>query len=339
MRKLSHSACTRYMACPASYDYYYNQGIRPAKLGSALMFGSAMDSALNELLLTKSMTKALDAYNATVTSYALGSVTIGKYDYDSDLLTEKDREQLLTALVEVGYKGNDIDGLVASLMSKHQLSENQYKALDLVVRRVFEHKATLLLTAYADKVLPYIQQVYNVQKPSGPGYLDATVEWKGYGKIIVDHKTSGRPYADDSIEYSAQLAMYAAEEKVNQVAFVVLVKQLKKNKEKVCGVCGHKGAGSHKTCDNVVDGDRCGGPWEITIRPEAEIQILHGEVTKEAMAVADELQREVRRAVEAKIFPCNVGSCNSQYGRACEYKNLKWKNSMDGLIKVERTKK
>lgn len=347
-RKLSKSACEKYMACPASYDYYYNQRIVPVRTGSALMFGSAMDAALNALLLNSG--NALTAYKAETAKYELGKSVPGKYDYDGELLTEDMRADLSAKLVPIGYKG-DIDHLVATLVprvSAYQkgygpdISDNQYKALDLIHRAVFEVKAELMIAAYREKVIPQIEQVHNVQKASGPGYLDATVTWSGLGKRIADNKTAGKRYAEDACEYSAQLAMYAAEENISQVTFIVMVKDMIKNRRKVCETCGHVGKGSHKTCDNIISHppegadfpsrhERCGGEWKVTISPEADIQIIHGEITPEAMAVAAELQREVQRAVDAKIFMCNVNQCNSQFGKQCEYKNLKWKGSMENL--------
>lgn len=346
--KLSKSACEKWMACPASYDYYYNKGIRPIKIGSALMFGSGIDAALNELLMPTTGINHVDvpmeAYRGTVAGYKLGKVLPGKYDFDSDLLNETHHTQLLVKLEDVGYKGDDVIGLYSTLFSRHQageeLSENQYKAIDLIIRAVFEVKAKLMLQAYEEKVLPFIKKVHSVQERAGPGVLDAVVDWEDIGTVILDNKTASRSYPENAVEYSVQLAMYAAEKKIYKVAYVVLGKQLKKNRIKTCSVCENDGTGKrHKTCDALVDTKRCDGEWNETILPEVEIQILHGEVTPEMVNVADELQESVGRAVEAKIFPCNVAQCNSQFGKQCEYKNLKWKNDMTGLEVRPRGKK
>jgi len=299
------------------------------------MFGSAMDSALNALLESKGE-DPMEAFSKTLGEYQLGTVTFSKYDYDGELLDEETRADLLSMLSTFGYKGDDIDGLVSSLMSKPELTENQTRALDTVQRRVFTIKAKLILDKYKTAVLPYISKVYNVQKRSGPGFLDATVEWVNRGKVILDNKTSSRLYPDNAVEYSAQLSMYAAEENISAVAFVVMNKTINKNRIKLCAVCGHRANGSHKSCNNEVDGVRCNGPWNVSISPEAEIQIVHGDITPEQMNVAAELQREVARAVEAKIFPCNVANCNSQYGKPCEYRDLKWKGDMTGLTVYKR---
>lgn len=326
------------MQCPAGYDYHYNQKIRPIKTGSALLFGSGIDSALNSVLLddgTDPMVEYQKAFDSTV----LGLMIPHRNDFDHELLSAAELEVLLNHTRTFGYTGNDIVGLNSSLLEKldrgDELSEKQSQVLDLITRTGLEAKAHLFIEAYKKQILPYIVMVYNVQKASGPGYLDATVEWLNRGKVIIDHKTSGKRYPDNAVEFSAQLAMYAAEEKVTQVVYVVFNKQIKKNREKICSQCENNGTGKrHKTCDALVDGKRCDGEWTETIQPEADIQVVHGDITPRAMEVAAELQHEVQRAVDAKIFPCNVQQCNSQFGKPCIYRDLKWKGSMLGLKKL-----
>lgn len=294
-KKLSNSSCARYLTCPASWDYYYNQNIRPIKVGSALVFGSAMDAALNGLLLGNE--KPSDAFKRVWAEYDPETIEYSKYDLDTDLG----------------------DTPEASLYQK----------------------AKLLVEAYKRDVLPNIERVLEVQTPAGPGYLDALVEWKGRGVVLLDHKTSSRPYADNAANYSAQLAMYSAEKQVSQVAFIVLIKQIKKNRIKLCATCGHLATGTHKTCNFIVEPQtgkpfRCGNEWTETISPEGQIQIIHGNIEQRAMELAAELQANVQKAVDAKLFHCSVTNCNSIYGKPCEYKNLKWFGSMDGLKKVDK---
>ncbi len=336
-RKLSHSAVTTYLACPASFDYRYNHGIRQIKSGSPLIFGSAIDEALNALLLKTE--PPMVAYVKAMDKVALGKMIPSVYDYDPELLDEEETAVLLSNAQHLGYKGDDIHGLAKTLLSAikdgEEISEKQFVVADMIARRSLQMKASIMIDAYRKQVLPEIEIVHNCQKPSGPGFLDATVTWRGRGKIIVDHKTSSRAYPENAVEYSAQLAMYCAEEKINQVAFVVLIKQLKKNRIKMCSSCGENGTGKrHKTC--YV----CKGEWIETISPEAEMQVVHGEVTDRAIEIAAEAQSEIQRAVDAKIFPCNLPKCNDQYGKPCAFRDLKWKGSMDGLeVMKSRSKK
>lgn len=340
-RKLSHSACCKYLSCPFSYDAYYNKGIQPVKKGSALVFGIGIDAGLNALLLNNA--EAIDEYYKAVSAIPLGNMIPGQYDYDHELLNENQKINLLKQLREFGYQGDNIDSLAETLLRRIKdgevLSDNQYCAIDLLARACLEVKAELMFQAYERLVLPQIEEVISVQSWSGSGILDAKVRWKGLGVRILDNKTSSRAYPQNAIEYSAQLAMYAAEEKITDVTYVVLIKQLKKNREKRCQSCGHIGKGSHSTCDNIVNGKRCKGEWIVTISPEAEIQIVHGEIIDKALEVAAETEREIKRAIKAEIFPCNLPKCNDQYGKPCEYRDLKWKGSMEGLEIRKRSRK
>lgn len=48
--RLSHSQCSKYTQCPQAYKYHYIDRIRPKLSPASLLFGSALDAALNELL-------------------------------------------------------------------------------------------------------------------------------------------------------------------------------------------------------------------------------------------------------------------------------------------------
>jgi hypothetical protein len=337
-KKLSHSACAKYMQCPASFDYYYNQGIQPSAKTSALVFGSAIDAGLNALLVEPNkelaMSHATKAFNDILFAKEHDNMTVGKYDYDRELLTADDKLELLSAASKYGYKGDDVDSLVKTLLEKDTLSENQQKVLTLAVRYSLAAKGEAMFRAYATHILPQIKNVVSVQGDAGSGKFDAIVEFVGLGTTLLDHKTSSKAYGDNAVEYSAQLSMYAEATGVHKVAFVVFNKQLQKNRVKICTKCNYDGSNErHKSCPSISTGSRCGGEWLETIRPTATIQVVHGEVTDRMIEVARELQESVSRAVEAKIFPCNVNQCNSMYGKCCEYRDLKWKGSMEGLEK------
>lgn len=340
-KKLSKSACEKYMQCPASFDYHYNKGIRPIKTGSALVFGSAIDNALNAILLKQKEWKS--EFKKAFDEVPVGDMLPLDNDYDAELLSEEDCSQLLAAAREHNFEGEDLDGLYSYLRKKldenKPLTENQTKVYDLFSRFGLKAKAELFFIAYQKHVLPYIEKVHNVQKQAGPGFLDATVDWHKRGKIILDHKTSSKPYPTNAVEFSAQLAMYAAEEQITSVAYIVFLKNINKNRERICSKCSKKCVNNRlKTCDADILGVRCDGEFKTTIAPEAEVQIIHGDITPRAMEVAAELQREVQRAAEAKIFPCNVQQCNNQFGKPCIYRDLKWKGDMSGLKKVELKK-
>lgn len=302
-KKLSKSACEKYMQCPASFNYHYNEKIRPIRTDSPLVFGSGIDSALNAILLNEG--DPLEEYRKAIATTEIGMMVPRKDDLEEDLLLEDMREQLLIQLRQYGYQGDDVLGLAAALFQrmkdKEPLSENQYKALDTICRASLEQKAILMFEAYEREIMPFIDKVHEVQSLAGPGVVDAVVDWRDVGTIILDNKTAKKWYPDNAVEYSHQLAMYAEEKGIRQVAFVVLGKKLVRNKVKT--------------------------------------QVILGEVTDEMIKVSSELQREVQRAVDAKIFPCNVTQCNNQYGKPCTYRDLKWKGDMSGLEVKSKDKK
>jgi hypothetical protein len=347
-RKLSKSACATYAQCSAGYDYHYNKGIRSIKTDSPLVFGNGIDQGLNAILLKTG--DPMDAFVKEFEKFPAGSIVPNVNDYDGELMSPEAKAFMLESIRQYGYAGDDVDGLAHTLLARikagEELSENQHKAVDLLCRGSLGCKARLMFDAYREKVLPRITRVYNVQKPSGPGFLDATVEWSGVGKVVMDHKTSGKAYPPDACDYSLELALYAGEEKVNNVAYVVLMKQIRKNRVKTCEICGHIGTGSHKTCDAITDvtddgrgAKRCGGEWTVTILPEADIQVVHGEITPRALEVAAEVQTQIQKAVDEKIFFCNFAQCNSQFGKQCKYKRLHWHGDMTGLEVKSKDKK
>ena len=70
--KISHSQVSKYLACPRMYKYHYRDKLRPDTTSSALLFGDAMDKALNSFLLEK---KTVDeAYEEFLQHWTTGSI-------------------------------------------------------------------------------------------------------------------------------------------------------------------------------------------------------------------------------------------------------------------------
>ena len=99
--KLSHSALSRYQMCPTSYNLHYNKKIRPDSTTGALLFGDALDKALNCLLLNEG-----DPYERFIQAFTYGQINkVDTYlptskdlvyansDFDPDLLSEKNYQK------------------------------------------------------------------------------------------------------------------------------------------------------------------------------------------------------------------------------------------------------
>ena len=194
-------------------------------------------------------------------------------------------------------------------------------------------KGRLLLEKYQQEIYPLISKVYHVQKEieGRPGVLDAVVEIPGHGKVLLDHKTASRPYKKGAVHASTQLALYSETEGIDKIGFVVLVKQIEKNKVKTCTSCGKKTFTQHKTCAKIVNGERCHGKFEIEVDPEGVIQLMVEDVEPNTKAIVKESMEEVERAIENKVFPRNLKSCGKLYGDACPYLEYCWYKNKDGL--------
>lgn len=304
-KKLSHSAWSKYMTCPKMYQYHYEERLRPKESSSALAFGIAIDEALNVLLTTKDFEKSVEAFRDKFKFEELVDVTFDPKDFDRTLLTE-----------------NDI-GL--------NFEYNAWKSMRV--------KGRMLLEEYNRSILPQIEEVHSVQKELDhrPGIIDAIVTLRGHGRVVLDHKTSVRPYDVDAVANDTQLALYCKDQGIETAAFVVLVKTLVAKTVRTCNSCGYDGSSAkHKTCPNEIDGKRCHGAWSECHQPEAYVQLMVAKMPKVTEQLVTDSIREVERAVEAKVYPMNLKSCGRIYGRPCPYYNKCWKGSNEGLeVKID----
>lgn len=341
-KPLSFSGYNRYVTCAYSHKLHYQDRIRPVSTPAHLIFGKACDEGFNAILLESG--SPMEAVDKVLRELVTTDVEFIKADYDGEIIDADVKEIVLDKCRTLGYKGDDLDVLIESLFSKPRadLSDAQRKALTLACAASLRAKATLFIEAYKTRVSPRLRKIEAVQSEikwtdhndnDFVGVIDLMGEFEGIeGVHVIDNKTASRPYENDAVKVSTQLALYAAKTGVTKAAFIVLDKNIKKNRIKTCSVCKHVGNGRHKTCDKETpDERRCGGEWIETIRPEVNIQILIDEVSKHVQDITVEAMSNVAEAIKGKHFPRNLNACGKQYGKPCPYINLCWKNSMDGL--------
>lgn len=306
-KKISHSAWDKYMTCPKLYDLHYNKRLRPGGTSSALMFGVAMDEALNHLLLTRNLEESVEVFRENFKFQDMAGVTWDERDIDRSIVKWE--------------AGETRDGFAWKCM------------------RV---KGRMLLEKYNHVIMPLVEEVYDVQKElhGRPGFIDAIIRLRGYGRVLLDNKTSARPYRDDSIANSTQLALYAQDQGVTKVGFVVLNKQISKNTKRVCNDCNFDGSlVRHKTCPNIVNGKRCHGDWTETHSPEARIQLLVEDLPPINKQLIEESITEVENGIKNEVYPRNLKACGKIYGKPCPYINYCWKGDASGLELAPKTKK
>lgn len=353
--RLSHSQVSKYQQCGKAYQFWYLDKIRPSKSRSSLLFGTALDRAVGVLLSAEdSCVTPEEVFDKTWTSQEINgketylptctSLVYAKSDFDKDLLTDEVEKK-------VGVSRETILSLVEKRTSLG------YDELSLEEKEIVNHtfwwclhaKGHYMLTAFRSKVLPKLTKVHSTQEyielESGDdkviGYIDIVAEVEGHKEpIVLDLKTSAMEYEEDAVLTSPQLTLYthAVSDKYNtrKAGYIVLNKNLIKNRKKICSKCSYDGSGGrHKTCANEIEGKRCGGEWNETVSPEVYVQFLIGEIPKQTEDLVLENIDDINTAIKTGHFTRNLSMCTNTYGGLCDYINLCYKGQMDNLIKKE----
>jgi len=365
--RLSHSAVSRFQLCGQSYKFHYVDKIRPRLQSAALMFGGALDGALSVLLTNgKESPEALfeksfkysrindvETYLPTCPDLVYAAA-----DFDADLLTQEDYDYLSLQVTEGKIPSPKTTWLETYSELKKKKSDTGLDSLTGDERTYFnlmnwlslKRKGFLMLQAYRDKVMLRIEKVHSVQEyvsiknevgDSIIGYVDLVADVRGIGTVILDNKTSSMEYEEDAVVTSPQLSLYThiLEEKYNtrKAGYIVLNKQVMKNRIKICSKCGHDGSKSRaKTCDANIQDKRCHGEWNETIRPEIFIQFMTAEIPPQTEKIVMENYDQVNEGIKKEIFTRNFNSCNNTYGGPCPYIKLCYYQSMKNLIDLKK---
>lgn len=375
MSRLSFSAVSKYLSCARSYKYHYIERYREKSATGFLAFGSAIDASLNAVLLahqtntleTLDYKKIFDDNWKTIKindeEHPLPFCELVGYaakDFVVELLQEEDLSGLKAAADHRDIQlPKDIHAFKEQLDSER--AQRQYKRFDPKRHQILNYlnymslrrKGHLMLEAYIRDIIPRIEEVISVQEKvelgdaenSFVGYVDAIVRLSGYpDPIILDNKTSASPYDENKVLDSQQLATYCYALDLKYAAFGVMLKGIKLNVKKVCNNCGHKGEGSHKTCNNEITETndkgkeklvRCNGEWTQTYEPSASTQLLVDKVSMKFQELVVDNYGDVNDAIKANIFPKNLNVCNNLYGQKCPYIDLCHNGDMHNLVKLE----
>jgi hypothetical protein len=362
--RLSHSASSRYQECPKSYQLHYIKNYRPTVQSSALLFGTAIDKAGEHYALTKDFHETLKVFNTTWQEQEISGVltdlrfllnfTYSNRDLDLDLLKKEDFDLIKELRDERQKTTQEIEETIKEVI--YQKDQVGYKDLTTKEKLIFNYTNWLCLKRKGHYMLKEFKKVFdeNVEEVLGTqvkidledengnsvvGFADFVFKWKGQEKpIIFDLKTSGIEYEDDAVKKSPQLGLYVFSlsekyENTRTAAFLVLNKNISKNKTKKCSVCGNNGTGGrHKTCDVVVDKVRCTGEWDEKIFPMARSQVLIDTVSENFVSNVVENFNEVQKAIKAEVFPRCFQSCIKYNGAVkCAFYDLCHSNTMDNL--------
>jgi len=376
INKLSHSAITKYATCPRSYRYRYVDRIVSRYKSAALYFGSALDEAINSML----MNKPEDPANVFIknweqqkdNNYQIVSlkenedITYAAADFDSDLLDKKDWATLYQKVEEYELDGTPIDARKTILNRKAEigwsnLTSNERKYFNLTNWLCLRQKGLLMLEGYKTKIAPILKEVLTVQKhvqlvnESGDiiqGYIDLVARLEDGKVYVLDNKTSAREYEENSVVTSPQLGLYKVilnewaadpnndwKHHIDGAGFLVMRKGIKKDIKKQCKSCGYiaDDGAKHKTCNNEINGVRCNGSWDRQVKFDTEVQIILDVVPDNVLDLVVENVNDINAAIKTNIFPRNLGSCKTGYG-FCEYYGKCWANSDKDLIQLQEKK-
>lgn len=384
MTKLSHSAVSLYLTCARKYFYHYKKKLRSKVISAALLSGGAIDKGINVLLETRDLKQALAMFDKSFSFNFINGkgfsvpkselVVYAKRDFDIDLLESEDQDKIDEMFKEEnGPDSYDFESFFKSILAAKE--EKGFENLTKFQKQFYNYanwlsmrrKAHIMIKGYHDQVLPKIKKVLASQKKitlknsEGDeiiGYIDLEAEWEDGKKYVLDNKTSSIEYDPDSAMTSQQLVLYYHAEKaamkLDGAGFIVMMKNINKNKVKICSECGNDGSGArHKTCaaeikiigivkemlDPVpkVATRRCNGTWIETIKPEARIDIILNKIPEAAENLIIETFDEANEGIKKEAFGPNLESC-MKYGMPCAYYNLCWKNDKSDLVEMEKEK-
>lgn len=301
---LSHSACNKYMNCPKEYDYHYNERIRPTTKSSALLFGSAIDKAIETLIVTKSKTKAKDVFKKEFIEEP--NIVYHEKDLDLELITQ---DQL------------DKNGPYYSLREKGIIMIDSFH--EHMLPRIVDVLATQVDTTFESD---------NVDFKSIPDLICRLDDGQIY---LLDIKTTSVPYDWDSVKKSTQLAaykaLYEAKYGVARYGYITLSKNIKKNRQKICEDCGFVGTGTRfKKCNNVRNG-RCDGEWIESILPECVVTLITDTISDDFANSVMYNVSVIAENIAAGKYHKNFNACKRGKESYCDFYGLCHKGTMQGL--------
>lgn len=337
--QLSHSACEKYRTCPALYKYHYIDKLRPEKAGSALFLGSAIDDALNYMLLGKKKKLSKedkeflekyespeDAFLQTFQTFSHNGEEIDirrsekaeyfKSDLDTSVLEEDDFEKLREFDPEVEDHLEYIEEIQGFIKEKKKLDKKDQMLYNYICWLSLRKKGLMLIEAYRQDILPEIEECFSIQQrvhlPNEDGhfiigFIDAVVSFKSMPgvKVVLDNKTSSTKYKDDSVALSPQLATYLEFKELDHGAYGVLGKKLRKRE------------------------------------PRTRTQLIIDKVAEETYDETFEMYDEVLEGIKAEKFEKNYDSGCFQWGKPCPYYRYCRSDGKikDGLVEVKKKKK
>lgn len=341
--RLSYSQLNKFKYCGKSWEFHYVHRVRPTAIPSPLIFGAAIGKAFEHLILDLKSEQD-NTKNFTYTNKT-AEITFDQF------WNEQEVNGVPTNLKE--------NPAIVYLKSDHdaELGATPWESMRV--------KGHLMIKCFREQLLPLIAHIHSTEElveltsgsDSNIGYADAVVDIRGYDSpIVMDFKTSGRPYTKESVRESVQLSQYlytlGDKYKTQLAGYAVFLKNIIKNRTKVCKECGFNGSGTKfKTCNNEImlgvnfdapveppKFERCNGEWQETISPECKFQLIIDTIPVEFQEQTVNEIGTINDQINSGVITKNLEACHNNYGKSCEFLNLCHNGSFEGLVVLEQKK-
>ena len=347
--KISYSGLNTFKVCPYKFKLKYIDGWRDLSINSPLLFGGAVDEAINFILETVQKGEKIDTeklfelYQNQMLEYKLPNgevVNVPKYDNVNYSMTDVDINVLLDEDIEIlKVLTEDIDfEMISSMTLKDQndaykvMRKNYPQHFNTLAWLSLLNKGKKILTTFITDILPLIDEVVEVQgeivADNGEGdqlsgYTDFICKMKGSTilnsevidymsnnikidpdkqyTVLIDNKTTSKPYTKDSVQKSEQLGIYETFRNVDFCAYLAFNK-----------VMPRSGKVKYNFIIDVVD---------------PQIKDLAFTDFAETLG---EIEAENFYKVETRE------TCDFFFGRKCEYFDLCKNNCSKGLYKKQK---
>ena len=302
-------------------------------------------------MITKNVEEAYSMFNETWEKQEINGVVqnlseckeieFHSNDFDPELLNESDNKYILEGTVY-----DSVSDLVKDGKEKERIIYSNWISL--------YRKGILMLDAFIKWTDENVEECLGAQVPielededgnQVTGLADFIVKIKGYSKpLLIDLKTAARPYTRDSVKESEQLALYYFYLKntkypdMERAAYLVLNKNIKKNRTKTCKICGTVTTGREKTCASGTKKNRCNGDFFVDIYPECVVQYIHDEISEDFINQTVDKFNIFVDNLKIGNFEENWEGCENYYGRKCPYYEYCRNGSMEGLCQKVKEK-
>lgn len=355
--KLSYSKISTFATCGQMYKFRYIDYLQEKFSRASLLFGSAMDESLNVLLETRDLEKAEAAFDKKWNFQYIRNEYTALPDNPDIVYAAADFDADLVACTpeEVARFDSIVDAKKTLKWNEVELEDRKF--YNLMNWKSLYAKALLILHKYHEQVLPQFQSISAIQEKSeminsdGDSvvqYLDFIATMQDGSVVLFDNKTTSNfnYYPDDAPSTSQQLVSYyfnnKEKYKLGGVGFVVILKNIIKNKTKTCLSCGTlaEEGSRHKTCavekEPGVKKSRCNGEFDVQMNPEAAIKVLVNPVPDATVDLVLGAFDDANTMIKNGVFYRNLSVCKNIYGSPCPYYNACWKGDYSEVVKVEK---